>query len=713
MNLIDKSVEDLCLELGIEGTVIDDNERYVVDLVKGTGVTVYTSPAKARFWSLASQAVSIFLLPDEKEYKERLDVPEWCAYRYFPNDIAKKLIQRKGPPKRGQLVEPWAEWQSRIDDLRGKVASAHPIQKGEVVNIYEPSRYDGRELEELHSLDWEWIRGKPEDSIGLAISTLESNVYLPVRASDIVFHDSEQQAARTIFSNSLKTKVPVVLHGGRADIGTQYLGDPIELFGYPIDDTLLMAYVLDPNTPDLGLKALAPSLLRKRAIPNPGDVETLPVSEAASYAGGSDTKLTLELFTHLKSKLIEANLYDVYRNIERPLVPVVSSMEKVGIPVDIQGVLAEYKSHAAIEMGARRFFLENYGEVRTPAHARQSLARLLGHDPGTTDQRELSKYREGEMDVYFLYTTTRTRRRSFLGRILKEWSAAGKPDPFYLHPRFNQAGSIEDYSSSSKRAPRTGRFSSSDPNFQQQPRSLRHIYIPPPGCYWWKWDYGQLELRLAANASLDKNLIADINSGQPHRKFQAQIQEQVGTGVDYYAAKTANFEKLYFGGDRQLVRVLQKDRVFIDLALARQIGKAHANRYSEYYIYGQNYVDRCKKQGYVAFTPMGRARYIGELRSSDPEVYSHGTRAAVNMSLQGWAADIVKLTMARIVPILNNYGGHLALTVHDELCGWVPKDVNIEKFKKEMVEAMTDWNLGPVPLVVEGGVGSSWAGPFS
>jgi DNA polymerase I len=396
-------------------------------------------------------------------------------------------------------------------------------------------------------------------------------------------------------------------------------------------------------------------------------------------------------------------------------VPVVASMEKFGVTVDITKVIKAYVDYSTIEAGLISHFKSTGFNVRSDSDTRRLLTHELGFDPGTLDQRVLSGYKEGIIDLVLYYRQSKTRRNNFLKKIIRGWVLAGRPDAFSIYPRYNQAGRAAG--SGFIRAPRTGRFSSSNPNFQQQPRDLRNIYIAPKGHKWFKYDYSQLELRLAANLSRDKNLISDLLTGDPHGVFRQYIFDTTGKYIERPTAKTANFEKLYFGGDAQLVRILQKVRVFIDLSLARTIGRAHESRYGQYYEYGEGVIQQSRSlynsdgQAMVR-TELGRLRSIPEMLSADTSVRQHGERAAVNTKVQGWAADLVKKVMGMLVPIMNKYDAHLAIQVHDEIDGIVPSNVDLKAFDKEVKECMQSLIVGPVPLLVEGGIGASWDGPF-
>ena len=699
--------------LGLKGESIGSSIRLETlsrATLTGSG-TIYTGPLGAAFWTCASPSIKVVVLPENVEYTERETIDDWSYFQVTDEVTAKKLVARKSPPTRGVLVAPYNEAKALAAQLRTLVETAEPLGTVEKVILHDDSALDGHELV---ALDWEWQRSN-YDPLGLAISNADSNWYVPTRTRDEVFYTVE--VARERFSQALRDGLPAVFHNGRADIGTQYDSDPIELFGKPIDDTLLMGYLADPYSEDLGLKTLTTKYLNRHAIPYPGDVENLPLDEAAQYAAGSDTRNTYDLRRVLVSELIRTKQWKLYTDIERPLVPVVASMEKLGVYVDMERVLNAYRNYTTIEAGIRSFYQESGYKIRhkpssDSAEFTRYITDVLGHSPGDLDQRTLSGYTNGEIDLALYYRQTRTRRNNFLKRLIKEWVLAGRPDTFCLHPRYNQAGSAKR-GEGFGRAPRTGRFSSSNPNFQQQPRDLRYIYIAPPKHKWFKYDYKQLELRLAANLSGDKNLTSDLLTGDPHGVFQQYIQQTTGAHIERPVAKTANFEKLYFGGDAQLVRVLQKERVFIDLRLAHTIGRAHASRYGQYYEYGNGVIQAARSNddgvGMVR-TKYNRLRAIPEISSSDPSVRQHGERAAVNHTVQGLAADLVKMVMSMLVPVMNKYGAHMAIQVHDEIDGWVPNSVDLEAFDREVRDCMQSLIVGVVPLEVDGGIYDSWAG---
>ena len=699
--------------LGLHGQEISGDTRLstLASATKNGNALVVTGPLGVKFWMCASPSIKVVIIPENVEYTERETIDDWSYFQVTDETTAKKLVARKSPPTRGALVAPYYKAKALAAQLRALVETAEPLGEIEKVILHDDSALDRHELV---ALDWEWQRSN-YDPLGLAISNADSNWYVPTRTRDKVFHTVE--IARERFSQALRDGLPVVFHNGRADIGTQYDSDPIELFGKPIDDTLLMGYLADPYSEDLGLKTLTTKYLNRHAIPYPGDVELLPLETAAQYAAGSDTRNTYDLRRVLVSELIRTKQWKLYTDIERPLVPVVASMEKLGVYVDMERVLEAYKSYATIEAGIIGHYRDRGYRIRhkpssDSAEYTRYITDTLGHAPGDLDQRTLSGYTNGEIDLALYHRQTRTRRNNFLKRLIREWVLAGRPSTFTIHPRYNQAGSAKR-GEGFGRAPRTGRFSSSNPNFQQQPRDLRYIYIAPPNCKWFKYDYKQLELRLAANLSGDKNLINDLLTGDPHGVFQRYIYETTGQNIQRPVAKTANFEKLYFGGDAQLVRVLQKERVFIDLRLAHVIGRAHASRYGQYYEYGNGVIQAARTNddgvGMVR-TKYNRLRAIPEISSSDPTVRQHGERAAVNHTIQGYAADLVKLVMGMLVPVMNKYGAHMAIQVHDEIDGWVPNTVDTVAFDKDVRDCMQSLQVGTVPLLVEGGIYDSWAG---
>lgn len=723
-----------------DAAVVEGHERQSLlsSLREGAGVQVVTGPTGRDFWTLASVEVQVTVWPDNYDYKERHNERIWALLASgcgLPEARAldkSHLSVGKVPTPKHKLFNVYTEsldWQASLT-AHASNPLVHEDTPFEILGID-----DGLAIlkaltlsKTLAAVDWEWHR-QYQYPVGLAISTAHDNYYVPVRGSDVDNSDrgDELQAG---FRASILQGARFILHDGRADFGTQIPGDPIDLFHgeYNCHDTKVIAYLL--GEPVLGLKPLSHKYLGRDPIENEYEWADMPVRFTARYAAAGDTRNTYDLFIVMMDRLNAMGRQgEIYERFERRLVPVVASMEAEGTPVDIATVKSLYRDYTAIEFGLRRAVLDLYGrDLSDDEDTRKFIVDCGFADPGTLDQRVISLNPHWCIDLILEYRKYRTRRRGFLKKHLFMNFLLEHPEllnkklrpiktnlkrrteyfnmlarykgDYRVYPRFNQAGSFDD---DNKTAPRTGRMSSADPNLQNQPRDIREIYLPPKGYYWWSFDYSGLELHIAAGMSGDTKMVP----ASMHTDFQMYIKEKTGKDVGRPAAKTGNFEQLYEGGANQLVRIMAKLRAVLPPEDADVIVKSHHELYSGYHEWGQEMVAEARRRGY-AETLDGRVRFITEYLSSDASDHSHGDRAAQNHPVQGTAADKVKEAMLLVVPVLKQYGAHMAIQVHDELDGWVPMTVDPDEFKAAMIAALETPQIPRLKLKVEGGVGASW-----
>jgi DNA polymerase-1 len=253
--------------------------------------------------------------------------------------------------------------------------------------------------------------------------------------------------------------------------------------GKPIEDTIVLAYLA--GEPLLGLKELTSKLLGREAMDYPGSLENKPVELQARYAC-SDTRNTYDLYHHFMARL-DADTRRAYETIERPLVPVIADMERDGSPVSLYRINVLQKEYRRLEDALRSFCWQRWRrDVSNDKETRALLTDLLGYDPGTLDQRVLSRIQEEWMDVIIGYRKIRTIRRNYLDKyarrfVTEDAISDGQGVEPTLKARFNQAGGSSSLSGRNfKSAPRTGRLSSADPNLMQVAPHIRSIFIPPP-----------------------------------------------------------------------------------------------------------------------------------------------------------------------------------------------------------------------------------------
>lgn len=766
------------LALGLVGEPVLDRLSLLARLREGAGCVILTGPEGAPFWSLVSKEVKVRVAPDDEEYGFRTDtVDEWALRAVGCNSATvTTLLKRKTPPPVSHKYhEQWVAAQSLLARLDAVGPAAPIIEEdfhAEQWTVDEGEQLLGTDM--LLAVDGEWDIETAVPT-GVSLGTPEVAGYVPLWASDYqpagnnpqrpnLSSDGDGPRLKQAVARRLLSGKPTIMHGGRADLNALFDGEPLDLHGKAdLDDTMVMAYLC--GEPVLALKELARTHLSLDPVDFPGNLSELPVGLGTRYAA-ADARNTYDLYARLARTLVEREQWGVYSQIEKPLVPLIASMEREGVPLDLEECKRLYRDTVAVEQGVRRAIRDNYGfdvandngKTLDTNEARQFVAWARGgRDPGTLDQRVLTMFPEGEIDLLLLHRRSRTLRRNFLGRALRyyyaathpghdahlfkarkrftekgeltdlgqylewrrQWSALGTPDTFRYFPRFNQAGSMDG---ENRRAPRSGRLSSSGPNFQQQSRLIRSIYVPPPGCVWWSWDYSGLELHIAAALSQDKEMLRVLTEvcpdgkcthkpkhGDLHGYLQKIVQDM--TGHEYERAvvvKPFNFMELYGGSPAKGVEIVAKSRTYISLETAQHIDAGHHAAFPGYWRWAEGRHEFHARYGYGE-TLFGRRRYEPDIFSRDSERRSYALRALLNHEIQGTGADIVKMAMNLTVPILRKYGAHMAAQVHDELDGWISETADLAGFRAEMEEALTSIILpGGLRLKVEGGFGKNW-----
>ncbi|MGQ9659212.1 MAG: DNA polymerase I [Thermochromatium sp.] len=484
-------------------------------------------------------------------------------------------------------------------------------------------------------------------------------------------------------------------------------------------DTLLESYVLDSTArhdlDSLARRLLGHNTIRFKDVAGKGakqiSFNQVPLEQAGPYAA-EDAEVTLRLHQVLQPRLAAVPALErLYREIEIPLIPVLSRLERAGVLIDSAQLAAQSADLAhqirvleerAYQVAGRRFNLGSPKQIGAilfdelglpvvaktpkgaPSTAEEVLERLAddGHPLPRIilDHRGLSKLKSTYTDK--------------LPRLVN-------PVTGRVHTSYHQAITA------------TGRLSSSDPNLQNIPirteegRRIRRAFIAPPGHCLFAADYSQIELRIMAHLSGDPRLLAAFASGQDiHRATAAEIlgvaPEEV-TSEQRRSAKTINFGLIYgmsaFGLARQL-------------GIERGAAQEYIDRYFERYPGVRDFMDRIRRQarehGYVE-TLFGRRLYLPEISHSNPARRAAAERTAINAPLQGTAADIIKRAMIAVDAWLEaeRPAARLILQVHDELVLEVA-DSAIEDTRARVRAAMEGAAELAVPLVVDIGVGANW-----
>ncbi|RYB03287.1 DNA polymerase I [Lichenibacterium ramalinae] len=492
----------------------------------------------------------------------------------------------------------------------------------------------------------------------------------------------------------------------------------------PFDDTMLMSYVLDAaaTTDTHGMDQLAKRHLGHDTIAFKDVAGSgksflgfarVPLDRATAYAA-EDADVTLRLWRVLKPRLPAERMTAVYETLERPLVPVLARMERRGIAIDSQ-ILSRLSGDFAQTMARLESEIhEAAGEPFNLGSPKQLGDILFGRMglPGA------KKTATGAWSTSAQVLDELAETGNGFARLMLEWRQVSKLKATYTDalPTFADAhGRV--HTSFALAATTTGRLSSSDPNIQNIPvrteagRKIRTAFVSEPGHKLVSADYSQIELRLLAHIADIPQLKQafaegrDIHATTASEMFGVPLSEM--TGEVRRRAKAINFGIIYgisaFGLANQL-------------GIARQEAGDYIKTYFERFPGIRDYMEATKKlaraQGYVS-TLFGRKCHYPRINASNPSERAFNERAAINMPIQGTAADIIRRAMTRMDAALEaeKIGARMLLQVHDELVFEVADD-EIERavpvIKRVMVEAPHPVVALSVPLAVEAGSAHNW-----
>ena len=489
----------------------------------------------------------------------------------------------------------------------------------------------------------------------------------------------------------LDPEIPKAIHDWKA--AAHALGD-IELARVE-HDTRLYSYLLDPTYSSHGLPAVA---LRRFNLKLAGSV-----AEAADITG--------RLAAVLRKEVEEEKLLQLYQEIDLPLVPVLTRMERAGVAID-RGALdkmserlereieaktqeiyqccgSEFNINSPKQLGDVLFNKLNlpkpvkYGKGKTISTAVDVLEELAASHKApqlVLEYRQLAKLKSTYVDALPALLNSGTRR---------------------LHSTFDQTGTA------------TGRLSSANPNLQNIPirtelgREIRAAFTARPGCVLLAADYSQIELRLLAHYANDRLLVEAFQRGDDIHTLTAsqvfQVPPLLVTPDERRRAKVVNFGIVYglspFGLSQNLGIETSEAKKYID---------AYFDQYRGVRAFIDRTLDETRRAARVK-TLFGRVRPIPDINSKNYNLRGFAERTAVNTPLQGTAADLIKLAMIRIDGLIGRRGlkSRMTLQVHDELVFEVPED-EIEVMRSLVRDQMENVHRLSVPLLVELGVGKNW-----
>ena len=485
------------------------------------------------------------------------------------------------------------------------------------------------------------------------------------------------------------------------------------------DDTMLESYILDAagsrhDLDTLALKYLGQRTIHFEDIAGKGAKQLtfnqVPIEQAAPYAA-EDAEVTLRLHQMLSEKLNQTpSLSTLYRELEMPLVPVLSRIERNGALV-CRDTLAAHSQ----ELGERILSLE------AKAH------ELAGGPFNLGSPKQLGEILFNQLELPVLRKTPKGAPSTAeevlaelaldypLPAVLMEYRSLSKLKSTYTDklPEMIDARTGRVHTSYHQAVTATGRLSSSDPNLQNIPirtdegRRIRQAFIASPGCKIVAADYSQIELRIMAHLSQDEGLLSafanelDVHSATAAEVFGVKIDAV--SGDQRRKAKAINFGLIYgmsaFGLAKQLGLGRNEAQDYIDLYFARYPGVAD---------YMARTRELAHEVGYVE-TLKGRRLYLPEINAKNRQRQQAAERTAINAPMQGTAADMIKMAMLAVDEwvISSTIDARMIMQVHDELVFEVEAGA-VDELCETVGVLMSEVGLLDVPLLVEAGTGDNW-----
>ncbi|HFD33179.1 MAG TPA: DNA polymerase I [Gammaproteobacteria bacterium] len=557
--------------------------------------------------------------------------------------------------------------------------------------------------------------------VGVSFSVKSGEAaYVPVA------HDYENAPAQLNRDWVLAQLKPLLENPDKKIVGQNLKYDMSVLKNYDITlkgiefDTMLESYVLDSVATRHDMDSLAAKYLELETIHfediagkgvKQKTFNQIELAQAGPYAA-EDADITLRLHETLWQQLSETeSLKKVFQEIEMPLVPVLSSIERNGVLVDADLLKKQSQEiteklndiqKQAYEVAGEEFNLNSPKQIQTIFFEKLSLPvikKTPKGQPSTAEAVLQELAEEYELPKLILDHRGLSKLKStYTDRLPEQINAkTGR-----VHTSYHQAVAA------------TGRLSSTNPNLQNIPirsaegRRIRQAFIAPDNCKILAADYSQIELRIMAHLSADEGLLSAFKEGKDiHKSTAAEIFDlelDKVSSEQRRRAKAINFGLIYgmsaFGLARQLG---------IERGEAQTYMEQYFHRYPGVKQYMEETRERAKDQGYVE-TIFGRRLYLPEINARNAMRRQYAERTAINAPMQGSAADIIKLAMIKTQQWLeaeNNPNIKMIMQVHDELVFELPEDA-LQAAKEKIRDNMQSAATLNVPLIVDIGVGNNW-----
>jgi DNA polymerase-1 len=630
-----------------------------------------------------------------------------------------------GTPRRDELSEIfrelefkglWEQFAQRQDNIEEDYRLC--ISKEDVLELIDMIKSKG-----MVCMDTETTSIDPHQAklVGISFSLREGRAfYIPMGH---VYLGAPQQLNIEIVLEILKS----VLEDDRiAKVGQNIKYDALVLKHHGIDlsgihfDTMIASYVINPGLRQHNLDYLARHYLSHKMISYhdvvrkgkaEDDFSGVDVDLAKVYSC-EDADITLRLVSILDQKLEEDMNKDLFYNLEMKLLPVLKEMEFAGIKINvpffkemserfakkINEIQKKIFEEAGMEFNInspRQLGFVLFEKLRLPGQKKTSRTKSLSTDVKVLNKLALSDFVIPKLVLK--YRTLSKLKSTYLDALVKMIN----PSTGRIHTSFNQTVTA------------TGRLSSSNPNLQNIPirgeegREIRKGFVAESGHLFVSADYSQVELRIFAHYSGDKNLIEAFRQGEDiHSRTASELlgvpMEDITSDMRRIA-KAINFGIIYGMGYRKL-----SDELGIDTGTAKEYIDSYYKRYKGVARYREEMTENALEKGYTT-TLFNRRRYLPDIKSENNRLRSEAERVAVNTPIQGTAADLIKKAMINIHLRMQKEGfkSRMILQVHDELLFEVPEDevdIITPVVKKEMEEV----HELKVPLKVDIHSGRNW-----
>ncbi|MCE9147451.1 DNA polymerase I [Bacteroides fragilis] len=632
--------------------------------------------------------------------------------------IAGTLFNQENGPVQGNLFEEFTPDHTN-EEKKSNLESLNSLSYNyQLIDTEEKRNEIIKKLltSEILALDTETTGTDPMDAelVGMSFSITENQAfYVPVPA--------EREEAIKI----VREFEPVFKNEKSLKVGQNIKYDMLVLQNYGIEvrgklfDTMVAHYVLQPELRH-NMDYLAEIYLHYQTIhieeligpkgKGQKNMRDLSPQEVYLYAC-EDADVTLKLKNILEQELKKNDAEKLFYEIEMPLVPVLVNIESNGVRLDTEA-LKQSSEHFTTRLQSIEKEIYTLAEGEFNIASPKQVGEILFDKLKIVEKAKKTK--TGQYVTSEEVLESLRNKHDIIGKIL-EYRGLKKLLSTYIDalPQLINPKTGRIHTSFNQTVTATGRLSSSNPNLQNIPirdedgKEIRKAFIPDDGCSFFSADYSQIELRIMAHLSEDKNMIDaflsgyDIHAATAAKIYKVDIKEV--TADMRRKAKTANFGIIYgisvFG---------LAERMNVDRKEAKELIDGYFETYPQVKSYMDKSIQVAREHGYVE-TIFHRKRFLPDINSRNAVVRGYAERNAINAPIQGSAADIIKVAMARIYERFKAEGlkAKMILQVHDELNFSVPAKEK-EIVEQVVIEEMEKAYRMHVPLKADCGWGTNW-----